>query len=87
MPKSLQFMDCPECSKRIRTDAARCHHCGHVPWHESQSDDFDYQEFLENEFGKRRSPLKRPWWWYVAWCVLAVFVAGILVDALKVLQG
>lgn len=31
MPNEMQFMDCPHCGKRVRTDAVRCHRCGQVP--------------------------------------------------------
>ncbi|MCU0706808.1 MAG: zinc ribbon domain-containing protein [Pirellula sp.] len=31
MPNEMQFMDCPHCGKRVRTDASRCHRCGQVP--------------------------------------------------------
>ncbi len=27
MGNSLQFMDCPGCGKRVRTNANTCHHC------------------------------------------------------------
>lgn len=126
MPDSLQFMDCPNCAKRVRTNAERCHHCGKSlqligdePWKEggassvfgrrrakrgptrkvpqdsqehhaadlggydTASDDFDYDEFLESEFGQRARDAKRPWWWYVAWVVLAFLVISLLIDALQ----
>ncbi len=131
MPDSLQFMDCPHCSKRVRTNAERCHHCGKPPHdfddstgievpksdiggrsafgrrktrlggsrdrsfdsqehhasdmggYDTHADDFDYEAFLEAEFGGGNRSVKRPWWWYVAWAVLAVMVIGLVMDALQ----
>jgi hypothetical protein len=111
MPNEIQFTDCPNCGKRIRTDAPRCHRCGEVPvlafnrvrdvdgpevseddaseshhavrWggHRVEDDDFDYENFVADEFGETSTARARPWWWYVAWVVLLVFGLGILVDA------
>jgi len=114
MPQPLQFMDCPHCGKRVRTNAERCHHCGQEPairmrrqsgranrrqpdsaedleshhsaaWggYDASQDDFSYEEFLEEEFGESKSKPPRPWWWYVAWVVLIVFVLGLLVDVFR----
>lgn len=131
MPDSLQFMDCPHCSKRVRTNAERCHRCGKSPHdvddstgievprsdiggrsvfgrrktrrglsrdksidsqehhasdmggYDTQADDFDYEAFLEAEFGRGNRSVKRPWWWYVAWAVLAVLVIVLVMDALQ----
>lgn len=86
MPDSLQFMDCPHCAKRVRENAERCHHCGKSPRDvDSQADDFDYEAFLEAEFGKGNRAVERPWWWYVAWLVLAVLVVSLVMDALQLL--
>lgn len=58
------------------------HHA--APWggYDSDEDDFDYDEFLEKEFGRSDRATPKPWWWYVAWVVLFVMVVGILVDAI-----
>lgn len=94
MPNSLEFMDCVGCGKRVRTNALRCHHCGRNfdsemqrPDEDSQSldDDFDYEEFLEREFGYKRTSVRKPWWWYVAWLVLAVMILGIAFDTLRLM--
>lgn len=90
----MQFVDCVHCGKRVRSNANRCHHCHRAPRlfeeedseateHQSleTADDFDYEEFLENEFGKPRRPSKKPWWWYVAWVVLAVVILEMLLNA------
>jgi len=117
MTDQMHFMDCPNCGKRVRTNASRCHHCGQAPAvavqrardleqmadedpegseeHHSASgggylasaDDFDYEEFLEDEFGERPRSVARPWWWYVAWVVLGVFAMSIAIDAIALLMG
>ncbi|MFN9628500.1 MAG: hypothetical protein ACK6AT_19795 [Planctomycetota bacterium] len=99
MSNSIEFMDCVGCGKRVRTTAERCHRCGKElvgdsREHRYQSDykeydeheeDFDYQEFLEREFGQKTPSKLKPWWWYVAWLVLAVMVIGIALDALRLI--
>jgi uncharacterized membrane protein YvbJ len=99
MSNSIEFMDCSGCGKRVRTKAMRCHRCGKEfvqasPEQAYQSDykeydqheeDFDYQEFLEREFGQKTPGKLKPWWWYVAWLVLAVMIIGIALDALRLI--
>jgi hypothetical protein len=101
MSNSIEFMDCFSCGKRVRTTAKRCHRCGKEFVHESpehpyrsdykeydqREDDFDYQEFLEREFGQKTPGKLKPWWWYVAWLVLAVMIIGIALDALRLIPG
>jgi len=65
-----------------RTGAEQSHHAATWGGHDSEEDDFDYDEFLEKEFGSSDRPTPKPWWWYVAWAVLFVMVVGILVDAI-----
>jgi hypothetical protein len=93
MPNSIEFMDCVGCGKRVRTTAPRCHHCGQEldpdmrkdSIENGQDDEFDYQDFLEREFGQKQPGVRRPWWWYVAWLVLAVMVLSIAMDAWSLL--
>ena len=33
MPSQLEFMDCPNCAKRVATTAKICRHCGKSPAH------------------------------------------------------
>lgn len=115
----LEFMDCPNCRKRIRVDAVRCHKCGLIitsearpkgsakgrsqnrrdqsdsdiegspdqaavyGGYDAKEDDFDYEEFLEEEFGKPKK--KRKFWYYVAWVVLASLTLPIVIQVLKLL--
>jgi uncharacterized membrane protein YvbJ len=93
MPNSIEFMDCQGCGKRVRTTAQQCHHCGREfqpdklesPLETQQEEDFDYEDFLEREFGRKPRHRRRAWWWYVAWVVLAVMVLGIAFDALRLI--
>lgn len=79
-------MDCDGCGKRVRTNALRCHHCGYeFDAVDAQEDDFDYDEFLEREFGHKRARKPRPWWWYVAWLVLVVMFLGIALDVFRLI--
>ena len=101
MSNSIEFMDCFSCGKRVRTTAMRCHRCGKEFVHESpehpyrsdykeydqHEDDFDYQEFLEREFGQKTPGKLKPWWWYVAWLLLAVMIIGVALDALRLIPG
>lgn len=110
----LQFMDCSNCGKRVRTTAVQCHHCrqalvttvGQNPRQPSQrgrrqpdsdaqvdgqsqshhslnggyatdEDDFNYEEFLVDEFPdqteSRRWTIK-PWVWGTAWVLIATIL-------------
>jgi hypothetical protein len=60
------------------------HHAAASGGYHGESD-FDYEEFLEEEFGDRSPATRRPWWWYVAWVVLLVFALGLLMDAILLL--
>ena len=97
MGYQLEFMDCPTCGKRMLTTAKVCRHCGQAPSVDSQThmtldsggyddseDDFDYDEFLEEEFG---SNLARPrrvkvWVWLTAWLLIVAMLLPFFVDVL-----
>lgn len=57
------------------------HHAVRWGGYRVDEDDFDYESFLDDEFGETSRRKIKPWWWYVAWVVLAVFALGILADA------
>jgi len=69
------------------SDSGDDHQAARWGGHSQSDDDFDYEEFLEEEFGKPKRLRARPWWWYVAWIVLAVFVLGVVLDAILLFVG
>jgi uncharacterized membrane protein YvbJ len=79
---------CPHCGAEVPSHARACPECGSdevTGWSESAAanglglpdEEFNYQRFLEEEFGETRTrPSRRHWlWWGVA---LAVVVALLL---------
>lgn len=130
MAKPLSFMDCPHCSKRIRTDAVLCHHCQQPPTsrrrtsrsrdrnsdlldesdespdkdseghdaHYAQSiggydaaDDFDYDEFVAEEFGNggpdKKARRVRTWIWITAWVLIILTLVPFLIPLINALSG
>ena len=108
MGNNLQFMDCSNCGKRVRTTATKCHHCqqllvstvgppptlrsqparagqddnadaadqSHVAvngGYDTDQDDFDYEEYLADEFPdhtRAQRPHVKPWVWITAWILI-----------------
>lgn len=78
---------CPHCGAEVPSTAKACPECGSdegTGWsEEAHADslglpdaDFNYDEFVKEEFGgKSRLPLGIRWWWWV----VAVFVLGAFV--------
>lgn len=79
---------CPNCGAEVPPAARACPECGadeETGWSEEAASDglglpdekFDYGEFVEREFGKRKAvPRGIPWfWWVVALLLVAVFLA------------
>ena len=80
---------CPVCGAEVSPDALACPGCGadhETGWHEDYNsfistpdipgDDFDYEEFVKDEFDT--SPLPRgvkPIWWITAIIVIAAMIA------------
>lgn len=83
---------CPECGTEVHPNAMGCKHCGarrgNGKWMNSESydgldlpgeDDFDYDEFIAQEFGKgpkqgwRGIPKKQLFWSIVAAVTLLAF--------------
>jgi hypothetical protein len=79
MPRFKPPGQCPVCGEWVRKGAAACGDCGACAqsgWsggsdHDGldlPDDDFNYDEFLQREFGQdnegRRAPVS--WWWIVA---------------------
>ena len=87
MPAFKPPGQCPACGEWIPRNAAECDCCGASAasnW-QAESDvydglnlpdeDFDYDEFVEKEFGKGGKPeSRRRFWWWVA--VLLVIALG-----------
>jgi hypothetical protein len=95
----LQFIDCPNCQKRVRDSATRCHHCGcqliqaepsgeapeHAEGgHDASQDDFDYDEYLEKEFENK--PPIRKLWVYVAWLLVFAMLFPVALQIIAVLR-
>lgn len=95
----LTFIDCPNCGKRVRENAIRCHHCGSAiaqdeepddsdqaqgGYDESQ-DDFDYEEYVEKEFGSGDSHKLPKLWRYTAWIVLIAVLVPIALSILALM--
>ncbi len=51
--------------------------------YDANEDDFNYEEFLEEEFGKPKK--KRNFWYYVSWVVIASLMLPIVLQVLKLL--
>lgn len=83
---------CPVCGEDVPPKALACPECGadhNTGWRpgalqedaldlpDEDEDDFDYEEFLENEFGTPRSVRPRhlhPVWWIAAILTLMAFI-------------
>ena len=78
---------CPVCGEAVPRPALACPECGadhRSGWQEDTEpydgvdlpdDDFDYQEFVKQEFGSsRRLAIKRIWW-ITAFLLIAMFIA------------
>jgi predicted amidophosphoribosyltransferase len=74
---------CPNCGADVPRCARACPECGSdekTGWlehAESQSlnlpdDEFNYDEFVQREFGKPKRPAMKTFWWIVAVLSLAV---------------
>lgn len=91
MPPTL--IPCPHCGGDIEPDAEVCHHCGSSDddgWGEPDlgldDDEFDYDEFVRDEFSDSSLTTKlSPMWWWTAAALLALiagFFALVIASAL-----
>lgn len=85
---------CPECGALVPTNARACPECGsdeQTGWSDRSQgqrlglpdDEFDYDEFVKEEFGEKRASQVKPrgihWlWWLLAFLLLALFAWGFL---------
>jgi uncharacterized membrane protein YvbJ len=74
---------CPHCGEEIRADARFCRHCGSSDadgWSEEDEtdmDDFDYEQFVEENFTTGSTNTRtRPLWRLVAVVLLLLFALG-----------
>lgn len=77
---------CPHCGADVPPNAKACPECGsdeNTGWSETAhsdrlglpDDEFDYGEFVQQEFGTKRKPRGIKWfWWVIAAVVLVLFV-------------
>lgn len=50
--------------------------------YDTEEDDFDYEEFVQSEFGSGTSP-KRSVWYYVAWLMIAILLLPLLLSLIQ----
>jgi hypothetical protein len=78
---------CPNCGAEVPPDAKACPECGsdektgwseeaHASGLDLPADDFDYDQFVEKEFNRKKSsPSGLPWfWWLITVLLLGVFL-------------
>ena len=77
---------CPNCGADVPRNALACPECGadeKTGWSEAAKYDgldlpdenFDYNEYVEREFGGKPVPQGIPWfWWLIALVLVVVFV-------------
>ena len=78
---------CPHCGGEIRADANFCRHCGSSEsdgWrddedYETDVDDFDYEQYVEDNFSSSLTTTRTPpLWRWVAVLLLVLFALGFL---------
>lgn len=94
---------CPVCGEWVPRGAKACDDCGACAqsgWKDDaeiydgldlpEEEDFDYDAFIEKEFGTRASSggnrkktRSTPWWWWVALTLMIVLVLDYIISALK----
>lgn len=80
---------CPNCGADVPPRAKACPGCGsdgstgwsdetHVGGLDLPDEDFDYDEFVEREFGKKKPvPHGISWFWWVVAIVLLIVMTGV----------
>jgi uncharacterized membrane protein YvbJ len=89
---------CHRCGKRLaqrRTvppaktdgneDGGSPEHAASHGGYDSHADDFDYDEFVQEEFGVKKK--KKNLWYYVAWILIVVLSLPIIFQALQLWKG
>lgn len=86
MPKNLRPPEvCPVCGEDVPPRALACPECGadhETGWREDaeyahviEEDEFDYDEFMEREFGKSPKPQGLSVFWWIIGIILAISFA------------
>jgi hypothetical protein len=91
MPMNAPPENCPNCGAEVPAHAKACPACGadeKTGWSEEAAvggldlpdESFDYDDFVEREFGKKKAlPHGISWfWWLVAIALAVLFVAGLI---------
>jgi len=70
--------ECPVCGDEVPGGAKACPACGaceHSGWNDEadETDDFDYEEFVQEEFGSPSGVRIHPLWWVAGVIVLVAF--------------
>ena len=78
---------CPACGEDVSANALACRECGadyRSGWREDTEaydavdlpdDDFNYEEFVKQEFGSSRRPAIERVWWITAILLITAFIA------------
>lgn len=81
--------ECPACGEFVPVGYLACPHCGadaQSGWKEETTtdgldlpdDSFDYDNFINEEFGQSYKPSQlKPIWWITALVLLIVFIIGL----------
>ena len=90
-PKHPGFFACPHCGAKVRRDAASCRACGsdaetgwsgEEPWDAdggyAADDDFDYDDYVRQEFPDEEPRRLTPWQWTAAAVVVLLVIALLL---------
>ena len=86
---------CPVCGEDVPDGALACPHCGacdKTGWNKEATahdgldlpdEDFDYDEFVENEFGSPAKPSGISWLWWVAGIATAIALLWLVLSATR----
>ena len=91
MPRFKPPGQCPNCGEWVPRGAVACGDCGSCAksgWNASadydgldlpDDDDFDYDDFIEREFGSGTGKVgkSRLWWWVALALLLSLFFAAL----------
>jgi len=76
--------ECPVCGEPVPAGAQACPDCGacdHSGWNDesdAEEETFDYDAFIQEEFGNKSAVRIHPFWWVAALIVLIAFATRML---------